>query len=300
MRRTRNIAALALLVGLACATPAWAVTQEEADAAFAAQQWAAAADGYEDLLRTDRANANNWFNLARAQHQLGDLTAARRSYQRALDNNHAAPGRVRFNLARAQMSAGRRAEALRTIQQLVGTGITHRQLVAATEFAPLASEPDFQSVVAAQTPCNTPEYRQFDFWLGDWDIVSTGPGASAGGHNVITAIQDGCVVLENYDTPGGFTGMSMNFYDSTRQLWHQTWMSNSGGALYLEGRLNEAGAMVLSDENLPSHIQSGIINRTTWTPLAEGGLRQLWDSSSDQGATWTTIFDGRYVRRVTN
>ena len=36
--------------------------------------------------------------------------------------------------------------------------------------------------------------------------------------------------------------------------------------------------------------------RITWTPAADGTVRQLWESTSDEGRTWTVLFDGRYVR----
>lgn len=297
MNVSRTLAALALGVSMAFATPAFAVTQQEADAMFAAQDWDGAADAYGDLLRDDRRNANNWYNLGQARHRLGDAAGARRAYQNALANNHSMPGRVRYNLARALMTMGRREQALSEIQQLVGTGITYRLLQSTAEFAPLASMPEFMAVVASQTPCRTPEYRQFDFWLGEWDIITAGASAPNGLRNSITAQQDGCVVLEQYTTPGGFTGMSINFYDSARQVWHQTWMSNQGGMLYLEGGINADGAMELSDRNLPG-ATAGTINRTIWTPLQEGGLRQHWEASQDDGATWSTVFDGRYVRRA--
>jgi hypothetical protein len=36
--------------------------------------------------------------------------------------------------------------------------------------------------------------------------------------------------------------------------------------------------------------------RIPWTPAADGTVRQLWESTSDEGRTWTVLFDGRYVR----
>jgi len=278
------------------ALPGFAQTQQEADAMFAAQDWRGAESAYENLLDDDADNASNWFNLGQARHQLGDLAGARNAYRRALTHNSSTPGRVRFHLARALMTMGRRADAMRELQQLVGTAVSHRQLRGAAEFAPLVETPEFQAVVAAQTPCNTAEYRQFDFWLGEWDIVPTTPGAPAGGQNSITRQQEGCVVQENY-TAGAFTGVSINFYDSARRVWHQTWMSNQGGMLYLEGGVNEAGAMVMTDRGLAG-AAPGVLNRTTWTPLPGGEVRQHWDRSTDDGATWTTVFDGRYMRRA--
>ena len=35
--------------------------------------------------------------------------------------------------------------------------------------------------------------------------------------------------------------------------------------------------------------------RITWTPAADRSVRQLWESSTDRGKTWTVLFDGRYV-----
>jgi hypothetical protein len=37
-------------------------------------------------------------------------------------------------------------------------------------------------------------------------------------------------------------------------------------------------------------------DRVTWTPNADGSVRQLWEKSADGGATWTTAFDGLYTR----
>ncbi len=74
---------------------------------------------------------------------------------------------------------------------------------------------------AEMKPCNTPEFRQFDFWLGDWDVESAAsPGAVS--HNRITLINDGCTLREEYTTPGGYVGASLDFYDSSRKVWHQT------------------------------------------------------------------------------
>ena len=35
----------------------------------------------------------------------------------------------------------------------------------------------------------------------------------------------------------------------------------------------------------------------TWTPLAEGGLRQVWETSTDGGTTWALGFDGTYSKK---
>lgn len=86
--------------------------------------------------------------------------------------------------------------------------------------------------------------------------------------------------------------MSMSFYDAAREKWHQTWMGKDGSALFIEGGLNDQGEMVLSDRNAPYYERGAAINRITWTPRADGSVRQHWQTSSDDGASWTTVFDG--------
>lgn len=144
-------------------------------------------------------------------------------------------------------------------------------------------------------PCSAPEYRQFDFWLGDWDVHSKSAQGAARppAHNRISSSQGGCVLVEEYETPSGYTGQSLSYYDSRDSKWHQVWIDNGGAPVVQSGGLNENGEMVLLETG-PSALGVG---RITWTPLANGDVRQLWQRSTDGGATWSTIFDGTYSRR---
>lgn len=139
-------------------------------------------------------------------------------------------------------------------------------------------------------PCTAPEYRQFDFWLGDWNVESpASPGRVS--RNRITRTNGGCTLLEQYTTPSGYEGSSLNFYDASRKLWHQTWIDNQGGSLHLDGGF-DGESMVLSTTADPQNVQ-----RITWTPLPDGRVRQHWESTADGGKTWSTVFDGFYARR---
>ena len=40
-----------------------------------------------------------------------------------------------------------------------------------------------------------------------------------------------------------------------------------------------------------------LLQRITWTTEASG-VRQHWQSSADDGASWTTVFDGHYRPRA--
>ncbi|MBL8345173.1 MAG: DUF1579 family protein [Rubrivivax sp.] len=144
-------------------------------------------------------------------------------------------------------------------------------------------------------PCAAPEYRQFDFWLGEWD-VSTADGKAAG-RNHITRIAGGCALHENWVGRGGFTGQSLNGWNARTRRWQQTWLDSSGGRLDLAGGWRD-GAMVLEgSEPHPKTPGAVLRHRIAWTPGADGGVRQHWQTSEDDGKTWATAFDGRYVRR---
>ena len=147
-------------------------------------------------------------------------------------------------------------------------------------------------IAAAAKPCTSPSHRQFDFWLGTWNVTQAGKTA---GQNKIESILNGCALMESWKGTGGVTGHSLNIYDSTRDVWHQTWVDSTGSLLTLEGRFKD-GAMVLegvaADEKGAKARQ-----RITWTASSANEVRQLWQSSTDGGKSWKTEFDGLYSRQ---
>jgi len=141
---------------------------------------------------------------------------------------------------------------------------------------------------AADKPCSAPEHRQFDFWIGEWRVTT--PDGKHAGDNRIEKILDGCALHENWRGASGGQGFSYNAYDEHRKVWHQTWVDKQGNLLLLEGALR-TGQMVLEG------TQGGTLHRIAWEPRKDGTVRQLWESSADQGRTWKTEFDGLYRRK---
>ncbi len=149
---------------------------------------------------------------------------------------------------------------------------------------------------APGTPtCAAAEHRQFDFWLGEWDVTD-GSGKHVG-QNRIESAQNGCALIEHWTGAGGVTGTSLNVYDRDRAKWHQTWVDNSGGLLQLDGNL-AGDAMILTGEAFDAAAPTqSARQRITWTPRADGRVRQLWETSQDGGKTWTVAFDGLYAKK---
>lgn len=162
--------------------------------------------------------------------------------------------------------------------------------------APVQAQPVESSAAKPPPACATDDHRAFDFWIGVWDVTATGKDQPAA-VNRISREHAGCVLREDYTTKGGYTGMSMSFYDAAQKKWHQTWMGADGSALFIEGGLNDQGEMVLSNRNTPYYQEGTPINRISWTPNKDGSVRQHWQASQDGGKTWSTVFDGLYVKK---
>lgn len=150
--------------------------------------------------------------------------------------------------------------------------------------------------VMAQTPvtkpaqasaCSAAAYRQFDFWLGDWDVFDVG-GTSRVARVRVTPILDGCVVHEEYREDNGYQGQSFSIYDSSRDVWQQTWMTNRGRLLLIEGKL-QADEMVLAGSYYSERGEQTLV-RGTWKPGSDG-VRETAVTSIDAGKSWKPWFD---------
>jgi hypothetical protein len=140
-------------------------------------------------------------------------------------------------------------------------------------------------------PCSTAKYHQFDFWIGNWTVTSSGQPA---GTNSIHPILNDCALQENWQGTGDTTGTSFNIYDQATDKWHQTWIDDSGTLLQLDGGLQD-GSMVMQGQRPAPDGNGMTTHRISWTPNPDGSVRQLWDASRD-GETWTVLFDGLYQK----
>lgn len=156
-------------------------------------------------------------------------------------------------------------------------------MLAALPFCSMAQQ-------AQPKPCSTEQYRHFDFWVGQWQVK--GPKGKVVGSSKITSILGGCAISEAWTGGSGYQGVSYNFYDNKRNVWHQTWIGGAGGALYLDGGL-EGKTMVLQGANKDKDGNK-ILQKISWTPLEDGRVKQHWQTSKDDGKTWQNAFVGFY------
>ncbi|WP_266157378.1 hypothetical protein [Dyella silvatica] len=140
----------------------------------------------------------------------------------------------------------------------------------------------------APAHCQDSAYRQFDFWLGDWDTYRIGAAnPSSVARNRVTAILGGCVLHEVYQRTDGYTGESYTIYDAARKRWHQSWVTNEGELLVAEGT-QQGKQIVLTGSTYDAKGET--LHKVSWEPTAEG-VRETATASSDGGKTWAPEFD---------
>ncbi len=145
-----------------------------------------------------------------------------------------------------------------------------------------------QATPQPRTPCAAPEYHQFDFWIGDWDGFDVDKPAVAVARNHVDRILGGCVLREDYHGTNGTEGQSFSVYDASRKVWHQTWVTDRGKLLVIEGKF-QSGEMILSGADRTTDGKERRV-RGVWKPQKEG-VRETAVTSVDAGKTWQPWFD---------
>lgn len=139
-----------------------------------------------------------------------------------------------------------------------------------------------------QKRCSAPEYHQFDFWIGRWDTFETNDSTKVIARNRVESMVGGCAIREVYEQGDGLVGESFSIYDAKRRVWHQSWVTNRGQLLVLEGGFVD-GKMILTGNDYTNDGRPRLL-RGIWQ-RASDGVRETAETSSDGGRTWTPLFD---------
>ncbi len=170
-----------------------------------------------------------------------------------------------------------------------------------TEWNPLRAEPQFvalaNEVKHNAAPCEDAEFRQFDFWVGDWDVISTADGVSRGSSH-ISKEMGGCVIWENWTSAGSsYFGKSYNTYNLNLHRWEQYWVDNSAGTIFFFGNLKD-GLMDYWTDDIPQPNGQKLRRHLQFFNLGAGKVRQFSQGSTDGGKTWQVEYDLTYNRHA--
>lgn len=279
-----------------------------ADAAFRQSEWRTAAALYQAIAAKQPQLGMAWIRLGISRQALGEADAAIPAFEKALELNWQAPTAT-LRLARLHSAKGNVDRAFVYLDQLVPMrAVPLPVLDTITDLATARRDARWKGIAdritALRYPCRTaPETRQFDFWIGDWDVTPwqqpPGPNVMYLGSNRVEAILEHCVLLENWVAGprggNGGAGKSINFWDTNRRQWRQVWVADGGSSLDYAGSFTD-GAMRFEGWTLAPN-GGRVLQRLTFFPVSKDTVRQLFETSSDSGKTWQAGFDGRYVRK---
>ncbi len=147
--------------------------------------------------------------------------------------------------------------------------------------------------------CTSPESRQFDFWLGEWDVS---PSASTTGVTVaessISLHDQGCVIIEHWRPFGGGHGHSLNSYDAADQKWHQTWVDSTGSRTEFAGAVDSEGVLRFDVLGPPQPGQAPGARRMNFQRIDASTVRQWGDLTPEGGGELVVEWDFTYRRRA--
>jgi hypothetical protein len=157
------------------------------------------------------------------------------------------------------------------------------------------------AAAAAPPPpsCSTAEYRQLDFWVGDWEAEFALPGGKTGhAVNRITRNEFGdCVIAEHFEQPDiAYVGASHSMYDPARKKWVQTWVDNGGAYITLVGGPVEGQLysfeLVTAEPKGPKQTYSRMI----WQDVKPDSFTWRWQARRSDGSyvdSWVINYSRR-------
>ncbi|MCU0239342.1 MAG: tetratricopeptide repeat protein [Pyrinomonadaceae bacterium] len=267
----------------------------EANNFYQKQDWENAAKIYEKIVKLEENNVGAIYRLGLSLLNLNKNTEAKIYLEKVFNMS---PNPVfALSLAKNYARLGDKEKVFEVLEKSITLGgINPDNLTTDKDFEVLKNEQKFVDLVKksdlAVNPCKaSPEFRQFDFWIGEWDAKNT-QGVTVGSSS-IQLILGNCVIFENWSTPVS-SGKSFNIYDKATKKWHQNWVDDKGNYTHYVGEIIDGKMVYIADS-----IQNGkkSLLKMTFSKLPNGNIHQHGESSTDEGKTWTTTFDFTYIRK---
>lgn len=170
--------------------------------------------------------------------------------------------------------------------------------------------PGAQAQEAGPAWCPEPEARQFDFWLGEWDVRNRNrpPGGdrwydTGVATNRVYAVVGGCAVVEHwrgyaFPSAGHIAGFSVRTWDPEASEWDLVLLWPVGGPPRFgnpRGRFRDGRGEFTNSFAGPSG--DTVISRLTFSDITEGSFRWSNGLSDDGGRSWSSTWTMDQTRR---
>jgi tetratricopeptide (TPR) repeat protein len=289
------ILSIAFMLAFSIVARAQAETpMQAADALFQAQKWAESAKAYEALTKTAPDNGRVWYRLGLSLLSLGEYERSVPAFQKAVEiNKRPEP---MYGLASSYARLNDKEKAFEWLNKAIGAGLPAAQAETDANLDSLRSDARFKEAMAAADKLAKPcayqtEYKQLDFWVGEWTVTSNGQPIAK---SSIQSIVNGCAILENYSQANGFVGKSLNFFDPNLRKWRQVWIDGTTRVAELVGEYKDGAMHYTGEGTMPDG--SKLLRRMTLFNLAPDRMRQFCEASTDRGKEWQVRCDLIYTR----
>ena len=272
-----------------------------ADTAYQAQNWREAERLYQQLIRDHPAVGRYWYRLGVSQHKAGHNQEALSTFQSAKVKGFPSFF-VDYGMAEVYASTGKSNEAFEALTEATKKGFAQPdQLTSDTDLTSIRDDSRFAAILdhakRNQVPCEySAENRQFDFWVGDWNVIPTSGGLPQGTSRIEKELGS-CVIWENWTSLGNpYAGKSYNVYNGSLKRWEQFWVDNVGGMIHFYGGLKD-GVMDYWTDDIPQPNGTKLRRHLQFFNQGPDKVRQFSQGSTDGGKTWHVEYDFTYLRK---
>ena len=263
-----------------------------------AKKWSEAEKAYLAIVKSKPKHANAWFMLGISRHSQSNWTGAIEAFKKNVAISNA--GRGMYNIAAGYSRLNKKEEAFEWLEKALNNGAAFgTNIDADKDFDNIRADGRFQKmkeiVKQKRNPCMySKEARQFDFWLGDWDVFVQGRKV---GENLIELDTQGCTLVESWKNNGGGKGKSLNVYNAATKQWQQFYVSGQGNVFLFEGNYRpKEKNMYFTAETLGSN-GGKVLHIFEFFDLPDKTVQQRWKQSTDGGKTYTTVWDSIYKKK---
>jgi len=282
-------------------TPSIVQVAAEAASAYDAKNWNEAVKLYGQIVET-APNPRAWYRLGVSLNRTGEKDKAIEAFEKGRATG-LPPQFADYGIATVFASKKDKEKAFEHLEKAAQNGLSQPdELTNDPDLAELKSDARFakilETVAHNQKPCAyAAENRQFDFWLGEWNVVTSQRETPAGDSRIELILGD-CVVQENWTSAGniGYSGKSYNIFNTALKRWEQYWVDNSGGNIFFYGGLKD-GVMDYWTDEIPQPDGAKLKRHLQFIKLGPDKIRQFSQGSNDGGKTWFVEYDFTYNRK---
>ncbi len=259
------------------------------------KKWKDAENAFDKIVKDEPKNGRAWFMLGFARHSQDKFQSAIKAFERNVEITKNPIGM--YNIAAGFSRLKQNDKAFEWLEKSLNNGAWARiNIEKDVDLENIKNDKRFKDMILLVDKKNNPcmysaEARQFDFWIGDWDVFIRGRKV---GENLVEREVNGCILVENWKNTGGGTGKSINVYNAITKKWKQFYVGSQGAVLEFEGEYKDK-ILHMEGETIDAK-GAKTLHILEFHDLPDKTVRQLWKQSTDSGKTWNAVWDSIYKK----